>query len=110
MIGKEIKGYTPVSLSEVEEILLKQEKSYTLTYEQDASLKHAKRFALDGTKAKKLREKLESAVKLSDETIIRIIDTRPKSVVMLKQLLIHSRESLSEEELAAVISMIKESS
>lgn len=110
MIGKEVKGYTPVSLSEVEEILVKQEKSYTLTYEQDASLKHAKKFALDSAKTKKLREKLEASVKLSAETLVRIVDTRPKSVVMLKQLLIHSRESLSEEELATVISIIKESS
>ena len=109
MIGKEIKESRPVSLSEVEEILEKEEKKHTLTYEQEAALKHAKKFSLDGAKARKMHEKLAAVARMNPETIIRIIDVRPKNIMLLRQLLIHTKDTLSEEELGKVLAVIKES-
>lgn len=86
MIGEEILNQKPVTLRKIRELLEEKQGDKELTYEQDISLKHAKKFAtLKEDKEKKLREELENLGIFKDEEIVKLIDILPdkKEIVQL---------------------------
>ncbi len=67
-----------VSLTEVKNLLEKEEKNRELTYEQKLALEHAKHFAKLGiTKAKKMVSELLELERISEPFAYKIIDILP---------------------------------
>ena len=78
MIGEKILEQRPASLKEVEGLLVERKKEKELTYEQDLTLKYAKKFSkLTDAKYKKLVKDLSSVEGLTDDLIVKIIDLVP---------------------------------
>ncbi len=98
----------PVPLSEVKEILKKREKEEELAYEQAQSLENADKFANSTpAKTKKLISEIEKDGKIPSETAVKIVDIMPKHVSTLKAILIKDKVELSDEELEAIIKLLK---
>ncbi len=98
----------PLSLLDVKEIFEKQEKDGQLSYEQQQTLDNAKKFTEndDCKKNNSLAKKLEENKKLDHETIIKIIDIKPRKPNTLKSILLLSKIELSDEEIAEVLKII----
>ncbi len=99
----------PVPLTDVKEILKKREKDEEeLAYEQAQSLENAEKFA-EATPAevKKLISEITKNNKIPAETAVKIMDLMPKYVSTLKAILIKDKVELSDEELEAVIKLLK---
>jgi DNA-directed RNA polymerase subunit F len=98
-----------VSLAEVKDALKKREKeSEELAYEQAQSLEHADKFSeVTPAKAKKLISEIRKNEKIPEETAVKIVDIMPKHVSTLKAILIKDNVELSDEELEAIIKLLK---
>ena len=107
MIGKQIISSEPVSFADVIEILSAEEKEHALSYEQDAALKHAKRFAPQPAEAKRLKERLGEIPHLSKEAMVRLLDIRPTNEMLLKNVLAQTKETLSDNELSKLLAALK---
>jgi len=104
----EIKSSEPLSLAEVKEILKKREKDGELAYEQAQSLENADRFSTaTPAKVKKLVSEITKNAKVPVETAIKITDIMPQQASTLKAILIKDKVELSDEEIEAVISLLK---
>lgn len=99
----------PVPLTDVKEILKKREKEEEeLAYEQAQSLENAEKFAeTPPAEVKKLISEITKNNKISAETAVKIVDLMPKYVSTLKAILIKDKVELSDEELEAVIKLLK---
>ena len=107
MIGEKFIDQKPVNLSEVKQLLSDRKKEKDLTYEQDITLKFAKKFSkLSLTNAKKLQIELEKIEELDPETITKIIDLLPEKKEKL-QLLIVKETVLNEVDLQKILSLCK---
>lgn len=109
MIGEKIIEQRPASLKEVEELLIERKKEKELTYEQDLTLKYAKKFSkLTDAKYKKIVKDLNSIEGLTDDLIVKIIDIVPADKNILDLLL--EKHTVSDEirkQLLEVISKYK---
>ncbi|HLD58722.1 MAG TPA: hypothetical protein VI977_03730 [archaeon] len=86
MIGEKILAQKPVGLNQVKDLLEARKGEKELSYEQDISLKHAKKFAkLSEDKEKKLREELDTLGIFTQEETVKLIDLLPdkKELVQL---------------------------
>jgi len=86
MIGEEVLGQKSVTLRKVRELLEEKQGDKELTYEQDISLKHAKKFSmLKEDKEKQLWSELEKLGFLTAEDIVKLINILPdrKEIVSL---------------------------
>ncbi len=84
MLGEKIVEEKPITLVEVRELLSERKKEKELTYEQDLTLKYAKRFGkLTIKQLEKLREELSKMEKLDEIAIVKIIDILPKTKEIL---------------------------
>ena len=80
MIGEKFVEEKPMTLVEVREILSERKKDKELTYEQDLTLKYAKRFAkLTPKQLEKMAEELEKIEKLDVAARVVILDILPKT-------------------------------
>lgn len=96
MIGEKILEQRPASLKEVEELLAERKKEKELTYEQDLTLKYAKKFSkLTTAKYKKIVKDLSSVEGLTDDLIVKIIDIVPADKNILD--LLFEKHSVSDE-------------
>ncbi len=105
MIGKGIEGEELASLNEVKEILEDRKKEKELTYEQQLAYDHAKKFAADA-KQEKLRKALVDQG-LSDRAAVKAMDIMPKNAMTLKQILSHENKTFSDEEVNAILAVLK---
>ncbi len=79
MIGEKILHQKPVTLNEVKQLLSARKKEKDLSYEQDLTLKYAKRFSkLSPANAEKLYAELRKVVGLSDAQAAKIVDLLPE--------------------------------
>ena len=107
MIGEKFINQKPVNLAEVKQLLSDRKKEKDLTYEQDITLKFAKKFSkLSLTNAKKLQAALEKIEGLDSETVTKIIDILPDKKEKL-QLLIVKETVLNEVDLQKILSLCK---
>ena len=107
MIGERFINQKPVSLAEVKQLLADRKKEKDLTYEQDITLKFAKKFSkLNLTNAKKLQAELEKIEGLDPETVTKITDILPERKEKL-QLLIVKETVLNEVDLQKILSLCK---
>ncbi len=107
MIGEKFINQKPVSLAEVKQLLADRKKEKDLTYEQDITLKFAKKFSkLSLANAKKLQAELEKIEELDSETVTKIIDILPEKKEKL-QLLFIKETVLNEVDLQKILSLCK---
>lgn len=79
MIGDKILELKPVSLVRVKDLLVRRKKEKELTYEQDVTLKYAKKFAkITRVQAKKLGLDLSKIEGVPKELAIKILDVLPQ--------------------------------
>lgn len=107
MIGERFINQKPVNLAEVKQLLADRKKEKDLTYEQDITLKFAKKFSkLSLVNAKKLQVELEKIEGLDPETVTKIIDILPDKKEKL-QLLIVKETVLNEVDLQKILFLCK---
>ncbi len=79
MIGERIIDKKPVNLTEVKQLLAGKKKEKDLSYEQDITLKYAKKFSkLSLSQAKKLESELKQLEGLLPAMIVKIVDILPE--------------------------------
>lgn len=106
MIGKAAKNNGNASLSEVLDILENRKKEKELTYEQQIALEHATKFAPQKSHEQKIKKALEELGLLSNHAILTILNTMPKSELLLKQILANEKKAFQEDEIKKILSII----
>ncbi len=106
MIGKESKNTGNVSLNEALGILEARKKERELTYEQQIALEHAEKFAATKTSEQKTRKALEDLGLVSRQTILAILNTMPKTEMLLKQILSGDKKSFADAEIKKIMAIV----
>ena len=106
MIGKESKQTGQVSLNEALGILEARKKERELTYEQQIAMEHAEKFAAAKGSEQKARKALEELGMLSQHTILIILNTMPKTEMLLKQILSGEKKAFTDAEIKKIISIV----
>ncbi|MEK6821110.1 MAG: RNA polymerase Rpb4 family protein [archaeon] len=109
MIGKELLGKKPVSLSRVRELLedratVEGEASYEQTQTMDYVSKFAK---LSKDKAESLFNNLLNIDRMTEEAAVKIVDFLPEDAESMKQVLPKGSE-LSDSQMGDVLTLIKQ--
>jgi DNA-directed RNA polymerase subunit F len=97
---------TPVSVSEVKEILEKRQKEGELNYEQTLALEHAEKADSAKGMKKKVEEVQDSFKKIPLATAIKIVDIKPKQPATLRAILVQGKVDLNEEEINELLKII----
>jgi DNA-directed RNA polymerase subunit F len=107
MIGEKVLEQKPITLAEVKQLLSERKKDKDLSYEQDITLKYAKKFSkLSQAQAEKLVSELKGIGNLDDETVVKIADFLPVKKEIL-QLLIPKEVVLDEASMQKIIDLCK---
>jgi DNA-directed RNA polymerase subunit F len=98
----------PVSMTEAKEVLSSREKRKELSYEQKLALEHLNKFTkLKSEEAKKLSEELSSVLRMSQETLVQILNFLPKNPDELRMIFSREKFSLKEDEINKILEIIK---
>jgi len=98
----------PITMAEAKEILIGEEKSKELTYEQKLAVEHLKKFTkLSPEDAKKATEELSSVLRMSQDTLVQILNILPKNVDELRMIFARERFSLKDEEITKILEILK---
>ena len=98
----------PVSMIEAKEVLSSREKRKELSYEQKLALEHLNKFTkLKSEEAKKLSEELSSVLRMSQETLVQILNFLPKNPDELRMIFSREKFSLKEDEINKILEIIK---
>jgi DNA-directed RNA polymerase subunit F len=97
-----------VSMTEAKEVLSSREKRKELNYEQKLALEHLNKFTkLKPEEAKKLSEALSSVLRMSQETLVQILNFLPKNPDELRMIFSREKFSLKEDEINKILEIIK---
>lgn len=105
MIGKKSELQGPISMVELLSILDERKKFGELTYEQQKAYEHAEKVVPDKAWCKKAREKLDELNLVSKKTAIKLAELRPKSVMLVKQILAPEGKTFEEEQVAKILAI-----
>ena len=98
----------PVSMTEAKEVLSSHEKRKELSYEQKLALEHLNKFTkLKPEEAKKLSEELSSVLRMSQETLVQILNFLPKTPDELRIIFSREKFSLKEDEINKILEIVK---
>jgi DNA-directed RNA polymerase subunit F len=98
----------PVSMAEAKDILSSREKRKELSYEQKLALEHLNKFTkLKAENAKKLLEELSGVLRMSQETMVQILNFLPKNPDELRMIFSREKFSLKEDEINKILEIIK---
>ena len=107
MIGRELIDSKQVSLSEVKAMLSGRKKEKELTYEQDLTIKYAKKFAkLTEAKSAKLIKELTGIEGIDAEMAVKIADILPQEKEIL-ELVFQKDIKLSQESFGKILELTK---
>lgn len=107
VVGEKIVEEKPLTLVEVSELLSERKNEKELTYEQDLTLKYAKKFVkLTLKQFEKIKEELSKIEKLDEYAIVKIIDVLPKTKEIL-QLVLPKNIELDNETAERVLDVTK---
>ncbi|MGI0134564.1 MAG: hypothetical protein ACREBW_06375 [Candidatus Micrarchaeaceae archaeon] len=96
-------------MTEVLDIIKKRKSTPKgLSYEQQTAFEHASKFTADPDDAAKLKKRLEDLGMLSEKTVFKIIEIRPKNFMLLKQILASERKTFDDETVNKILAVIKE--
>ena len=98
----------PVGMPEAKKIMLSREKKKELSYEQKIALEHLNKFTkLTPAEAEKFLEELSQVLKMSAETMVKILDLTPKNQDELRMIFSREKFSLKDEEVKKILELIK---
>jgi DNA-directed RNA polymerase subunit F len=98
----------PTSMAESKEILSSREKKKELSYEQKLALEHLNKFTkLSPEQAKKLLEELSGVLRMSQETMVQILNFLPKNADELRMIFSREKFSLKEDEINKILEIVK---
>jgi DNA-directed RNA polymerase subunit F len=98
----------PTSMAESREILSSREKKKELSYEQKLALEHLNKFTkLSPEQAKKLLEELSGVLRMSQETMVQILNFLPKNADELRMIFSREKFSLKEDEINKILEIVK---
>ena len=96
------------SLSEVKNLLEKDEKEGNITYEKRLALEHAKQFAvLNITKSKQLINALLKMERVSEALAFKIAELLPQHPDEVRPIFAKERFTLEEDEIKQIIEIVK---
>ena len=105
---EEVKNKTPVSLSEVKEILDKHD-SESMDQIQRWTYDYVSKFAkIDPNKAKKMKQELVKECGLTEEEAVEIINVHPTSLPELRSFTFGWKKLILAEILEKILKIIKE--
>ena len=98
----------PIPMAKAKEIMIKREKQGEIGYEQKLALEHLKKFTkLTEKEAEELIKELSTVIKMSDETLISIVDILPKDTDELRLLFSREKFNLKDEEINKILEIVK---
>lgn len=104
----DIKSSKSLTLSEVNDALLKRKKDSDLGYEQSEALAYSEKFVkIDARAAQKLVNEIMKENKISQELATKLVDIHPKKLDTLKAILLKDKIELNEEELDAIFKLLQ---
>lgn len=109
MIGKEVIESAPVTLATVKTILKKRSKDEgEMVYEQKIALEHAEKFGRikQQDSDKLMGEIKELGIRLTDDTIVKLIDVLPEDETAVKAVLMQSGTQLKKEQAQKILDLI----
>ncbi len=108
MIGKDSKSEGTVPLNVVWDILETRRKQKEPIYEQQIALEHAEKFKVTGQQFNKMKKALDALGLLKDETIVKLIDIRPKNAALLKQILMPEKKVFPDDAISKMLAILNE--
>ncbi len=108
MIGKDSKSNGTISLNNVSEILETRRKEREPIYEQEIALEHSKKFVISKAQYDKMEKKLNAVNGIKHSLIPKIIDIRPTTEMLLKQILASEKVTLEDSAIKEIIAIVKE--
>ena len=107
---EEIKKKKPVSISEVKEILGKEDPE-SMDQIQRWTYDYVSKFVtIDPAKAKKMRQELIKKCELTEEEAVEIVNIRPTTLAELRSFTFGWKKLILAETLAKMLKIIKEHS
>ena len=98
----------PVGMPEAKKIMLSREKKKELSYEQKIALEHLNKFTkLTPAEAEKFLEELSQVLRMSPETMVKILDLTPKNPDELRMIFSREKFSLKDEEVKKILEIVK---
>ncbi|UCE35870.1 MAG: RNA polymerase [Thermoplasmata archaeon] len=97
-----------VSLSEVKNLLEKEQKKRELTYEQKLALEHAKHFAQIGvTKTKQMAKELLEIERITEPFAYKIVDILPMHPEEVRAIFAKERFTLEDKEIKKILDIVE---
>lgn len=97
----------PVGMPEAKKVMANREKKKELSYEQKLALEHLNKFAkLSPADAEKFLEELSQVLRMSNETMIKILDLAPKTPDELRMIFAREKFSLKEDEIKKILDIV----
>jgi len=99
----------PTGMAEAKKIMLSRETKKELSYEQKLALDHLNKFTkISASNAKKFLEELSHVLRMSDETMVKILDLTPRSPDELRMIFAREKFSLKDKEIKKILEIVKE--
>jgi len=98
----------PIGMPEAKEILDSREKRKELNYEQKLALEHLRKFTkLKPSESEKFLEELSGVLRMSQETMVQILNLLPKTPDELRMIFAREKFSLKDEEIKKILEIVK---
>ncbi len=103
-----VKKVKPTGMPDAKKIMLSREKKKELSYEQKLALDHLNKFTkISPSDAKKFLEELSQVLRMSDETMVKILDLAPKTPDELRMIFAREKFSLKDGEIKKILETVK---
>jgi len=108
MIFMKIIDVKPVGMSEAKKIMTSREKKKELSYEQKIALEHLNKFTkLSPADSEKFLEELSQVLRMSSETMVKILDLAPQNPDELRMIFAREKFSLKDDEVNKILEIVK---
>jgi len=98
----------PTGMPEAKKIMLSREKKKELSYEQKLALEHLNKFTkISPSNAEKFLEELSKVLRMSEETMVKILDLTPKTPDELRMIFAREKFSLKDKEIKKILEIVK---
>ncbi len=98
----------PVGMSEAKKIMTSVEKKKELSYEQKIALEHLNKFTkIEQADADKFLEEMSKVLRMSPETMVKILDLAPQNPDELRMVFAREKFSLKEDEVKRILEIVK---
>ena len=108
MIFMKITDVKPVAMSEAKKIMSSHEKEKELSYEQKLAMEHLNKFTkLSHENSEKILGELSKVLRMSQVTMIKIMDIMPQTPDELRMIFAREKFSLKEDEIKKILEIVK---